>query len=132
MYTGDVEEQIRQKFERLRPFSDEKMRRLMAANEALALGYGGIAMVSRASGLSQPTIRAGLAELADPRLVVQGRVRRSGGGRKSVTAGDPTILGDLDRLISPRDAGGSRKPVAVDLQEHRQIGGRTAEPRSSD
>ncbi len=111
MYTGDIEEQIRQKFERLRPVADEKMRRLMAASEAMAIGYGGIAMVSRASGLSQPTIRAGMAELADPRLVVLGRVRRLGGGRKSVRAGDPTILEDLDRLISPATRGDPENPL---------------------
>ena len=33
----------------------------------MALGYGGIAMVSRAFGLSAHTIRAGMAELAETR-----------------------------------------------------------------
>lgn len=59
-----------------------QVRRLVAANEAMALGYGGVSMVSRASGLSIPTIRTGLEELARPDAVVQDRVRRPGGGRK--------------------------------------------------
>ncbi len=111
MYTGDIEEQIRQKFQRLRPFADEKMRRLMAASEAMVIGYGGIAMVSRASGLSQPTIRVGMAELADPHLVVRDRVRHLGGGRKSMRTSDPTILEDLDRLISPATRGDPENPL---------------------
>jgi hypothetical protein len=78
MYTDDIEEQLRQKFRRLEPFLDEKVRRLAAANEALALGFGGIAMVARASGLSVPTIRAGIAELDAPDTVVPDRIRRPG------------------------------------------------------
>ena len=105
MYTGDVEEQLRQKFERLRPFFDEKLRRLAAANEAMTLGYGGIAMVSRASGLSEPTIRAGIVELAQPDSVVADRIRRPGAGRKSLAGRDPTLVADLDRLIAPTTRG---------------------------
>lgn len=109
--TGDIEEQLRQKFERMRPFLDEKVRRLVAANEAMALGYGGISMVSRASGLSIPTIRTGLEELAQPDEVVQHRVRRPGGGRKTVVEHDPSIRDDLDRLISPATRGDPENPL---------------------
>ncbi len=68
------------KFKRLRLFAGEKIRRLMAANEAMATGYGGIkwCLVPRV------WIQAVIAELAEPRLVVQDRVRRPGGGRKAV------------------------------------------------
>ena len=111
MYTGDIEEQLRQKFERMRPFLDEKVRRLTAANEAMAVGYGGIAMVSRASGLSIPRIRAGLEELARPDEVVQDRVRRPGGGRKTIVEQDPSVREDLDRLISPATRGDPENPL---------------------
>ena len=94
MYTGDIEEQLHQKFERVRPFLDEKVRRLTAATEAMALGYGGIAMVSRAFGLSEHTIRAGMAELAEPDTVPSDRIRRPDGGRKTVVDRDPTVLED--------------------------------------
>ncbi len=56
--TQDMEGTIRKKHGRLAPFFNEKLRRLMAASEAWALGYGGIALVFRATGLSIPTIRA--------------------------------------------------------------------------
>jgi len=41
---------------------DERMRRLMAANEARALGRGGISEVSRACGLSRKAIAKGMRE----------------------------------------------------------------------
>lgn len=44
----------------------------MAAHAGWTLGYGGIAIVSRVTELSIPTIRTGLAELEDPDTVVIG------------------------------------------------------------
>ena len=136
MYTGDIEEQLRQKFERMRPFMDEKLRRLAAANEAMTLGYGGIAMVSRASGLSIPTVRAGLEELAQPAEVVRDRVRRPGGGRKTVVEQDPTIMEDLDRLIAPATRGDPEPPLRwtskslVKLATELQAMGHTISPNT--
>ena len=78
---------VRQKYEALAPLLHEKAQRRWAACEALALGRGGISLVSAATGLSRPTIHRGLAELhsrpearedADPQRT---RIRRTGGGR---------------------------------------------------
>ena len=90
------------KFKRLSPHLNETGLRLWAANEALALGYGGVSDVSRATGLSRTTIHAGIAELE--KSVVAGervRVRRAGGGRKTVTQKDPGLSGALNRLVDP-------------------------------
>ena len=54
---------IRSKFEVLRPFLDERRRRLWAAAEALVLGRGGITAVATATGLQRATIRVGVREL---------------------------------------------------------------------
>ncbi len=48
MYTQDIEDRLRQKFQQIFPFLDEKLRRLVAGSEAITLGYGGIVMVARA------------------------------------------------------------------------------------
>ena len=53
---------IKQKYEALKPYMDERMRRVWAAAEAKALGRGGISTVSSATGLTRKTIRAGLCE----------------------------------------------------------------------
>src|SRR5215468_87984 len=78
---------IRNKYQALRLVMDEKVRRRWAACEARAIGWGGITAVAAATGLSRPTIRAGLAEVQggasrseeDPQPEGQ-RVRRDGGG----------------------------------------------------
>lgn len=58
-----VVEQIEIKYGHLEAFLNERSRRLWAATEASALGYGGIVAVHRATGLSQNTIRCGLREM---------------------------------------------------------------------
>ena len=50
---------IERRFRSLTPFLDERMRRLVAAAESEAIGYGGVSRVSRASGVSRRAISAG-------------------------------------------------------------------------
>ena len=80
----DDESRIAEKFEALRGVMDEQMRRLWAATEARALGYGGVSVVARAVGLTRPTITAGMKELGDAKRLVamapKRRVRREGAG----------------------------------------------------
>jgi len=64
------------------PLLDERTRRLMAANEARALGHGGISEVSRACGLSRKAIAKGIQEIESGTTPPQGRVRQPGAGRK--------------------------------------------------
>ena len=112
MYAHEVEAQLRQKFAQTLPYLNEKQRRIVAGSEALAIGYGGMAMVARASGLSVPTGRAGMAELAAGRAEANpARIRRVGGGRKSVVEKDPSLLADLDRLIAPATRGDPECPL---------------------
>ena len=47
---------IRQRFERVAPFLDERGRRLVAASEAVAAEHGGIAAVPAATGIAPSTI----------------------------------------------------------------------------
>ena len=77
---------LREKFERLKPHMNEAGLRLWAANEALALGYGGVSIVSRATGMSRGTIHVGQAELSEASSavsVVEGHSRRPGGGAQA-------------------------------------------------
>src|SRR5713226_1541860 len=77
------EEEIKQRYERLAGELNERTRRLFAANEAMALGWGGIAVVARATGLSRQVIVDGMQELREGQRAGEGRIRRIGGGRKS-------------------------------------------------
>ena len=84
---------------------DERLRRQWAASEARDLGWGGITTVAQATGICRTTITAGLGELALPeaeRMAEASRVRRPGGGRKSLTETDPGLRAALEALIDPR------------------------------
>ena len=57
---------ITARYEALKPILDERTRRLVAAAESRAIGKGGISSDSKATGISRPVIRQGIAELRDP------------------------------------------------------------------
>lgn len=113
----DEVESVRRKFELLRHVMDERLTRLWAASEALALGFGGGAIVTEATGIRSKRLWLGkldlqaIAEKAptdDPR---DQRVRRPGGGRKALTEKDPTLLSDLDALVDPVTRGDPESPL---------------------
>jgi hypothetical protein len=58
MQDAPIIARIRRKYQLLVPEMDERMRRQWAATEARDLGWGGISLVARATGLSRPTITA--------------------------------------------------------------------------
>jgi hypothetical protein len=93
------------KFDAILPHLDERQRRLLLTAEARSLGHGGIALVSRASGVSRVTITAGVGELESGQEPTAGRVRRPGGGRKALTETDPDLLEALDALVEPDSRG---------------------------
>ena len=95
---------------------NERMRRLWAAAEALALPRGGITLVSEATGLSRTTIWSGVRELrrqADlpPGAVVTEGIRRPGGGRPYLEDVDPTLARDLEALVEPTARGDPQSPL---------------------
>jgi hypothetical protein len=96
-------EAIRQRFSAVSPFLDERGRRLLAAAEARAAGYGGIAAVTAATGVAASTIGRGLRDLRETAMSAQ--LRRAGGGRKANIAKDATLLSDLAALVEPSERG---------------------------
>lgn len=111
----DDESPIAEKFEALRGVMDEQMRRLWAATEARALGYGGVSVVARAIGLTRPTITAGMKELGDARQIVpmapKHRVRRDGAGRPRLTDADTGLCPALEELVEPATRGDPMSPL---------------------
>ena len=100
---------IRERFSAVAPFLDERRRRLVAAAEAFAAGYGGIAAVATATGVAASTIGRGLKELA--RDEPSARIRRPGAGRKPAIVRDPTLLPDLEALVEPTTRGDPESPL---------------------
>lgn len=117
----DRENGIRRRYAALVQLLDERGRRLVLAAEAEALGRGGIAAVARATGASRPMISRGIAELAAAEALPKGRVRRSGGGRKRTTEGDPALLTDLERLVEPLSRGEPDSALRWTLKSVRRL-----------
>ena len=103
--------QLQQKFASIWSLLDERTRRLMAANEARTLGYGGISEVRRACGLSRKAIAKGIREIEKGTAVPPGRIRRPGAGRKQLITHDPRLPAALDRLIDPETRGDPESPL---------------------
>ena len=89
---------------------DERGRRLFAASEVRAVGWGGLEAVSKVTGLARSTIERGLADLAAPPLP-PGQVRREGGGARRLSERDATLLQDLRRLVEPATLGDPVRPL---------------------
>jgi len=106
----DADAQLTQYFVGIWPHLDEHARRLVAANKAVELGYGGVSRVSRACGLSRVTLIKGVAELRAVPLP-PGRIRREGGGRHALTANDPGLVPALDGLVEPTARGDPESPL---------------------
>lgn len=105
-------EEIKQRFEIMSPFINERQKRLFAATEAIIIGHGGI--VSRATGLCRDINAIGCKELEEVKItdiIDINRVRKEGGGRKSLIDKDPTMKKDLDSIIDPVSYGDPSSPL---------------------
>jgi hypothetical protein len=102
---------IRGKFRALSTLLDEHTRRVWAATEASTLGYGGISLVARATGISRRAIAIGLREITEGNILPEGRVRRAGGGRKPAVRHQPDLLERLERLVEPLTRGDPMSPL---------------------
>ena len=112
---------IRARYRQAAKFLDERGRRLCAANEALAIGYGGVTAASAATGLARSTIRRAIVELQGGSNPIGSRVRRPGGGRKRAVVLQPGLparsmwmtfgrdIGWLSRFWTSEDAGCLRR-----------------------
>ena len=104
-------ERIRRKYKAIARHLDERARRIWAATEADALGYGGISLVARATGISRRAIHHGLSELNAQEAVASDRIRKPGGGRKSAVHHHPDLLDKLESLVEPLTRGDPESPL---------------------
>jgi hypothetical protein len=113
MHDASTVERIRGKFLSMTPLLDERSRRHWAAAEARDLGWGGVSLVARATGLSRTTIAAGLAELdeATPGESVSSRIRRPGAGRPHLVDANAGLWAALDALVDPVTRGDPMSPL---------------------
>ena len=86
----ELEVTIIEKYAAVEAYLDERGRLIWAAMESRAVGFGGDALVSDATGLSRPIIRKGRRE-PESGGAECGRIRRPGAGRPGIEQSQPGI-----------------------------------------
>src|SRR5689334_4696670 len=112
---------MRARYRRAVRFLDERGRRLFAANEALAIGYGGVSAASLATGIARSTIRRAIMDLQGGSNPSGPRVRRQGGGRKRAVVLQPGLSAALEALIEDAIRGDPETPLRWVSRSQRQI-----------
>lgn len=109
-----MDKSVENKINMMLPLLNEKQRRIYLASEAMAIGRGGIADVSRASGISRSVIHAGIKDITEGNtdsLSVDAPIRRKGAGRKPITVTQPGITEALERLVCDATFGDPENPL---------------------
>lgn len=106
----ELEAMVVEKYVAIEAVLDERGRRLWAAAESRAIGYGGDSLVSAATGLSRPTIRMGRREI-EAGINNSGRVRRAGGGRRCIESTQPGVTDALEQWVDPMTRGDPCSPL---------------------
>ena len=120
---------LKQKFHAVWSLLDERTRRVMAANEAISLGFGGITEVHRACGLSRKAIAKGIVEIQEGIMPPTGRIRHSGAGRKAITETDPRLLAALEAMIDSQTRGDPESPLRWICKSTRTIAAQLAKKK---
>ena len=122
MRNEEIIKTVRRKFQTLAPVLDERSRRVWAAAEAEALGYGGQSIVAAATGISRTTITGELVRSKEGATVDRGkRLRSTGGGRKKLTEREPGVLSALESLVEPTTRGDPENPLRWTCKSTRQL-----------
>ena len=105
--------QLQEKYQAIKHSLNERSRRLWCATEARAIGERGVAMVSSVTKVTPPTIYAGIRELRrkSSRKKLGQRIRKKGGGTKTILSKCPGIIAALESLIEPSTKGDPMKPL---------------------
>lgn len=80
-------------------------------------------MVARATGVSRRVIGEGIKELSAAPAGGAARIRRPGGGGKRTRDTDPTLRGDLERLVEPVTRGAPESPLRWTCKSVRKLAG---------
>src|SRR5207344_1743263 len=121
MRVGMIDTQaIRQRWQSVGSKLDERGRRVFAAGEVRAAGWGGLEAVAEITGLARSTIGRGQKDL-DAAPLPKGQVRRKGGGRRQLSSRDATLIEDLRSVIEPATLGDPMRPLLWVSKSHDKV-----------
>jgi len=114
-------EQIRDKYASISGELNERSRRIWAASEAIAIGHGGIKLVHQATNIAKSTIDLGKKDIAQCSRESSLRIRRKGGGRKSLESQDDGLLELIERIADVNSIGDPETPLRWTTKSLRNI-----------
>ena len=117
---------MEERIKRMLPLLDERQKRLFLANEAISYGRGGISVVSRMSGMSRTTITKAVEEIKSGALI-DGKARRSGGGRKMIENDYPDIEEKIRKILDGKTYGDPMRVLSYTTESLRKIKSKLAE-----
>lgn len=101
---------------------NEPQKRWFAAAKSIELGYGGVSIVSRTTGLSRTTITAGCKEVTSRKaLVCDKRSRQKGGGRKKLLSSNQNLIKAIDQILEETSAGDPMSKLKWTCKSTRKI-----------
>jgi hypothetical protein len=113
-------------YQQILPSLDERLKRLFLGSCATALGHGGILYVANMMKVNRDTVATGKKELfgisndiENPHPV--NRIRKHGGGRKSIAKTDENFRKDLESLIEPLTRGDPESPLRWTCKSVRRL-----------
>jgi len=113
---------LKEKFDLLLPYLDEKSKRLYLSSEAISIGRGGKSLISRLTKVSRVTLASGEKELRS-KQAGQGEkgIRRKGGGRKKAIFLDDTLVQAVKDSVNPHTLGDPMSPLIWTSKSTRKI-----------
>jgi hypothetical protein len=109
------------RYKQLLPELSERARRLVVAADAKMLGFGGISLVHKSSGISRVTIKKGIEEIAAGISLPSDRSRQPGGGRKKLDHTDKRLLQALHDLVADSTHGDPESPLLWTIKSTRTL-----------
>ena len=115
------EKLLKEKIDSIIPYLNEKQKRLMVAAEATSLGYGGITIIKKVTGIARSRIHRGIIELKSHKTNEIDRIRTTGGGRKSTHVENKKIIRLIESFIDDSTRGDPMSPLKWTSKSTRQI-----------
>ena len=84
---------------------DEYHLRIFLGLKANELGRHGVLWVSKSAKVSKRTIYRGISEIQNNYLPPKNRIRKQGGGRKSILSKNPNLITVFQEIVKPYTAG---------------------------
>ena len=113
-------DKLEKKILQMMPHLNEKQLRCYLGGEAEAIGFGGIEIISKISGKSRNTIVAGIKENSRENEHTE-RIRRSGGGRKSIKEIQPGVVEEIENIVKDSTFGNPENPLTYTTKSTRKI-----------